>query len=82
VNDWRTSGEHQIEQGDATRARNGRIFYWRSLLSTPREREVARVGAGMAENKGLPLRAARMERLSAASSPAPCSYRAASSPWS
>ena len=58
MNDWRTSGEHQIEQGDATRARNGRIFYRRSLLATLRERDVTRVGAGMAENKGLPLRAA------------------------
>lgn len=50
--------EHHIEQGDATRARNGRIFYRRSLLATLREREVARVGAEMAESKGLPFRAA------------------------
>ncbi|SFY44701.1 Protein of unknown function [Paracoccus pantotrophus] len=49
--------EHHIEQGDATRARNGRIFYRRSLLATLREREVARVGAEMAESKGLPFRA-------------------------
>ncbi|MCO8030750.1 DUF3363 domain-containing protein [Brevundimonas diminuta] len=50
--------EHHIEQGDATRARNGRIFYRRSLLATLREREVARVGAEMAESKGLPFRTA------------------------
>ena len=50
--------EHHVEQGDATRARDGRIFYRRSLLATLREREVARVGAEMAENKGLPFRAA------------------------
>jgi type IV secretory pathway VirD2 relaxase len=49
--------EHHIEQGDATRARNGRIFYRRSLLATLREREVARVGAEMVESKGLPFRA-------------------------
>jgi hypothetical protein len=50
--------EHHIEQGAATRARNGRIFYRRNLLATLREREVARVGAEMAESKGLPFRAA------------------------
>ncbi|WGR56688.1 DUF3363 domain-containing protein [Paracoccus versutus] len=50
--------EHHIEQGDATRARNGRVFYRRNLLATLREREVARVGAVMAESKGLPFRAA------------------------
>ncbi|MCM2502604.1 DUF3363 domain-containing protein [Aureimonas altamirensis] len=50
--------EHHIEHSDATRARNGRIFYRRSLLATLREREVARVGAEMAESKGLPFRAA------------------------
>ncbi|MCO8028461.1 DUF3363 domain-containing protein [Brevundimonas diminuta] len=50
--------EHHIEQGDASRARDGRIFYRRSLLATLREREVARVGAEMAESKGLPFRAA------------------------
>ena len=50
--------EHHIEQGDATRARNGRIFYRSSLLATLREREVARVGGEMAESKGLPFRAA------------------------
>lgn len=50
--------EHHIEQSDATRARNGRVFYCRSLLATLREREVARVGAEMAGSKGLPFRAA------------------------
>ncbi len=50
--------EHHIEHGDATRARDGRIFYRRSLLATLREREVARVGAEMAESKALPFRAA------------------------
>lgn len=50
--------EHHIEQGDATRARDGRIFYRRSLLATLREREIARVGAEMAERKTLPFQAA------------------------
>nr|WP_269845393.1 DUF3363 domain-containing protein [Haematobacter missouriensis] len=50
--------DHHIEQGDATRQQNGRIFYRRSLLATLREREVARVGAEMAESKALPFRAA------------------------
>nr|WP_185961304.1 DUF3363 domain-containing protein [Telmatospirillum sp. J64-1] len=50
--------EHHVEQGDATRARDGRVLYRRNLLATLREREVARVGAEMAESKGLPFRAA------------------------
>ena len=50
--------KHHIEQGDATRARDGRIFYRRSLLATLREREVARVGTEMAERNALPFRAA------------------------
>ncbi|SDX59967.1 DUF3363 domain-containing protein, partial [Celeribacter indicus] len=50
--------EHHIEQRDATRARDGRVFYRRSLLATLREREVARVGAEMVESKGLAFRAA------------------------
>jgi hypothetical protein len=50
--------EHHIEQGDASRARDGRVFYRRNLLATLREREVARVGAEMAGNRGLPFRAA------------------------
>lgn len=50
--------EHHIEQGDATRQHNGRVFYRRRLLATQREREVARVGTEMAEDKALPFRAA------------------------
>ncbi|AMY70891.1 relaxase/mobilization nuclease domain-containing protein [Frigidibacter mobilis] len=50
--------EHHIERGDATRQQQGRVFYRRNLLATLREREVARVGAEMATNKGLPFRAA------------------------
>ncbi|WP_188411182.1 DUF3363 domain-containing protein [Agaricicola taiwanensis] len=50
--------EHHIEQRDATRGRDGRIFYRRNLLTTLREREVARVGAEIAQNKALPFRAA------------------------
>ncbi len=49
--------EHHIEQGDANRQQGGRVFYRRNLLATLREREVARVGAEMAEGKGLPFRA-------------------------
>jgi len=49
--------QHHVEQGDATRARDGRVFYRRNLLATLREREVARVGAEMVESKGLPFRA-------------------------
>ncbi|CAN7655527.1 DUF3363 domain-containing protein [Agrobacterium tumefaciens] len=51
--------EHHIEQRDAARGRDGRIFYRRNLLATLREREVARVGAEMAESKALPFRTAR-----------------------
>jgi len=50
--------DHHIGQGDATRQQNGRVFYRRNLLANPREREVARVGAEMAEAKALPFRAA------------------------
>jgi type IV secretory pathway VirD2 relaxase len=50
--------EHHIEQGDANRQQGGRVFYRRNLLATLREREVARVGAELAESKGLPFRAA------------------------
>jgi len=49
--------DHHIEQGDATRSKDGRILYRRNLLATLREREVARVGTDMAESKGLPFRA-------------------------
>lgn len=50
--------EHHIEQGDAALQPNGRIAYRRTLLATLREREVDRVGAEMAETKGLPFRVA------------------------
>ncbi len=50
--------EHHIEQGDATRQHNGRIFYRRNLLATLREREVTRVGSELAVSKALPFRAA------------------------
>jgi len=50
--------EHHIEQGNATRSHEGRTLYRRNLLATLRQREVARVGAEMAESKGLPFRAA------------------------
>lgn len=50
--------EHHVERGDATRNRDGRVFYRRNLLATLREREVARVGAEIAERKGLQFRAA------------------------
>ena len=50
--------EHHVEQGDAKRARDGRVFYRRNLLATLRECEVARVGAEMADSKALPFRAA------------------------
>ena len=51
-------GAHHIDQGDATRARDGRVFYRRNLLATLRERDVARAGAGIAASKALPFRAA------------------------
>lgn len=50
--------EHHIEHGDATRQQNGGVFYRRNLLATLREREIASVGAEMAESKMLPFRAA------------------------
>lgn len=50
--------EHHIEQGDATRSRDSRVFYRRNLLAILREREVAGVGSDMALSKGLPFRAA------------------------
>ncbi|KZX54403.1 MAG: DUF3363 domain-containing protein [Pseudomonadota bacterium] len=49
--------EHHVEQGDATRARDGRVLYRRNLLAILREREVSRVGVEMAERKALPFRA-------------------------
>jgi hypothetical protein len=50
--------EHHIEQGDATREQNGRIFYGRNLLATLREREVARVCVEMTASHTMPFRAA------------------------
>lgn len=50
--------EHHIDQGDATRKPDGRVFYRRNLLATLREREVASVGAEIAAGKALPFRAA------------------------
>ncbi|GGG50941.1 hypothetical protein GCM10008026_35200 [Chelatococcus composti] len=38
--------EHHIEQANATRSRDGRIFYRRNLLATLREREVMGVVQG------------------------------------
>lgn len=50
--------EHHIQQGDATRSCEGRILYRRNLLAKLQNREVERVGAEMAESKGLPFRTA------------------------
>ncbi len=51
--------EHHIEQRDATRNRDGRIFYRRNLLATLREREVARAVRRWPRAKALPFRAAK-----------------------
>lgn len=50
--------EHHVEQRDATRARDGRVFYRRNLLATLRERDLVRAGSELADGKGLPFRAA------------------------
>ncbi|WP_206612758.1 DUF3363 domain-containing protein [Paenirhodobacter populi] len=50
--------EHHIEQGDANRSRDGRVFYRRNLLTTLRGRELARFGEEMAAERALPFRAA------------------------
>ncbi len=50
---------HHIDRGDAALQPNGGIAYRRNLLSTLREREVARVGGEIAATKGLPFRAAK-----------------------
>jgi len=50
--------EHHVEQRDATRTRDGRVFYRRNLLATLRERDLARAGTELADSKGLPFRAA------------------------
>lgn len=49
---------HHIKQGDATRQQNGRIFCRHNPLSTLRERQVARIGAEMADSEALPFRPA------------------------
>ena len=50
--------DHHIDQGDAARQLDGRVFYRRNLLDTLRDREVVRAGAEMAAAKNLPFRAA------------------------
>ncbi|GAJ30751.1 relaxase/mobilization nuclease domain-containing protein [Acidomonas methanolica] len=50
--------EHHIDHGDASRSRDGQIFYRRNLLATLREREIASVSAEIAASKALPFRAA------------------------
>lgn len=50
--------ETLIDRGDAIRQANGRIAYRRNLIATLQEREVARIGAAMAEKKAIPFRAA------------------------
>lgn len=51
--------EHLIEQGDATRQADGRVFYRRNLLATLEQRDVAQSGADLAASRGVPFRAAR-----------------------
>jgi hypothetical protein len=46
---------HHLASGDATR-QGSRILYRRNLLATLRDRELARVGASLAERKGLAFR--------------------------
>ena len=50
--------ETLIDRSDAVRQTDGRIAYRRNLIATLQEREVARVGAAMAEKKATPFRAA------------------------
>lgn len=50
--------EHHIEQRNATRQQDGRVFYRRNLLATLQEREVASAGAELATTKPMPFRAA------------------------
>ncbi len=72
--------EHHITQGDATRQQNGRVFYRRNLRQPARARSRPR-RRGDGREQGAAVRAAAEGRRSAASSPAPSSYRAASSRW-
>ena len=48
-----------VERGDATRQPDGRVAYRRDLIASLQEREVARVGAEIAQAKALPFRAPR-----------------------
>ncbi|MGQ0682913.1 DUF3363 domain-containing protein [Bradyrhizobium sp.] len=48
--------EHLIEQGDAIRHADGRIFYRRNLLATLEQHDVARAGAALAASRSLPFR--------------------------
>jgi len=49
--------DHHLARGDAVR-QGARVLYRRDLLATLRDREIARVGASLAERKGLAFRAA------------------------
>src|SRR5712675_833564 len=49
--------EHLIEQGDAIRHADGRIFYRRNLLATLEQRDVIRTGTALAASRSLPFRA-------------------------
>ena len=49
--------DHHLASGDATR-QGARVLYRRNLLATLRDRELARVGASLAERKGLAFRPA------------------------
>src|SRR6267154_2538995 len=49
--------EHLIEQGDAIRHADGRIFYRRNLLATHEQRDVIRTGTALAASRSLPFRA-------------------------
>lgn len=50
--------EHLIEQGDATRQPDGRVFYRRNLLATLEGRDVAHAGAELAASRPVPFRVA------------------------
>ena len=46
-----------IEQGDAIRHADSRIFYRRNLLATLEQRDVIRAGTALAASRSLPFRA-------------------------
>ncbi|MCI4591202.1 DUF3363 domain-containing protein [Sphingobium sp. BYY-5] len=50
--------ETLIDRGDAIRQTDGRIVYRRNLIATLQEREVARTGAALAQERAKPFRAA------------------------